>query len=60
MGIRELQAKQAKLLEEYHEANSLLEDQINELRNKRGTKLKAYPHDGYEAGRSATRTNGNW
>ena len=40
MGIRELQKLQAEALEAYHAEHARLENEIEAIRTKRGTKLK--------------------
>lgn len=64
MGIRELKKLQDKALEAYHAEHERLENEIEAIRAKRGTKLKD-PFEGvdpygFDAGRDRPRTNGNW
>lgn len=67
MGIRELKNLQAKALEAYHAEHERLENEIEAIRTKRGTKLKEYVPTANDAellnigdGRSLPRQNGNW
>ena len=48
MGIRELQKLQAEALEAYHAEHERLENEIEAIRTKRGTKLKKYVPTGGE------------
>ena len=67
MGIRELQKLQAEALEAYHAEHERLENEIEAIRTKRGTKLKEIVPTAGDAellniadGRSPQRPNGNW
>lgn len=67
MGIRELRKLQDKALEVYHAEHERLENEIEAIRAKRGTKLKEYVPTAQDAhlmnaadGRSLPRNNGNW
>jgi hypothetical protein len=57
--IRELKALQAEALLRYHEEYRRLEEQIQAIRNSRGTVLKEKSWEGYhEAGRDRERHPG--
>ncbi len=66
MGIRELKRRQAEALEAYHAEHNRLENEIEAIRTKRGTKLKniGADEDAYllslAEGRALPRRNGNW
>jgi hypothetical protein len=50
--IRQLQKEKERLLEEYHAKIALIDNQIENIREARGTKLKEKPMTGYhETGR---------